>query len=383
MKKNTLGIDATNLRHGGGQTHLIEIINSIDPNLYGFNRVIIWGNNQLLTQIRDFCWLTKISTNFHSGGILKRVYWQLMHLSSQANSLGCNILFIPGGIFFGKFYPVVTINQNLLPFVWKEIFRYGFSIKFLKLFLIRFLQIYTFKKANGIIFLTNAAMSIVKNTTGEIKCKTKIIHHGFNNRFIKIPKEQFSIDKYSAANPYKIIYVSTIDEYKHQNHVVEAISFLRNKTKWPITLDLFGTSGNPKIQKKLLKAILLHDPKWTWVRLNGSLAYQEIHKVYEKADLGVWASSCEAFGIILLEKMASGLPIVSTQNDIFKEILGDSALYFDPEITITISNAIQMYIENPPLRSLKSEESFLKSGSFTWEKCAHETFKFLSECINE
>ena len=64
--------------------------------------------------------------------------------------------------------------------------------------------------------------------TGNLKGHVNKIPHGLNNRFNKIPKKQYEISTYSINNPYRIIYVSNIELYKHQWNVVKAIANLRN-----------------------------------------------------------------------------------------------------------------------------------------------------------
>ena len=111
----------------------------------------------------------------------------------------------------------------MLPFEWAEAKRYGVSFTTLRIIVLRWLQSKSFRRANGVIFLTNYAQNIVTKVTGELSGKKSIIPHGLNNRFLIKPKEQFEIIKYSNKNPYKLLYVSIIDKYKHQTNVVEAV----------------------------------------------------------------------------------------------------------------------------------------------------------------
>ena len=71
----------------------------------------------------------------------------------EFKKFGCDIVFAPGGTALSGFHPIVTMCRNMLPFESREIFRYGFSLKVLKLFTLRFAQIRSFKSAQGIIFI--------------------------------------------------------------------------------------------------------------------------------------------------------------------------------------------------------------------------------------
>jgi len=125
-ERYVLGIDATNIRLGGGITHLIELLGSFDPGRSAFKKIIVWGNSSTLSQMPESSWLQKINPTIINKNIFFRSFWQFFILRRQAKVNKCNILLIPGGIFWGGFSPVVLMSQNLLPFEAREIKRYGF-----------------------------------------------------------------------------------------------------------------------------------------------------------------------------------------------------------------------------------------------------------------
>ena len=55
-----LGIDAFNIKDGGGVTHIVEMLRVAQPKEFGFTKVIIWGDKKLLSQIDERNWLKKI-----------------------------------------------------------------------------------------------------------------------------------------------------------------------------------------------------------------------------------------------------------------------------------------------------------------------------------
>ncbi|MBP9888675.1 MAG: glycosyltransferase family 1 protein, partial [Leptospiraceae bacterium] len=115
-----LGIDASNIRGGGGVTHLVELLKAANPIQYGFEKVYIWGGKYTLDCIDDRNWLQKREENFLNKSLPYRVFWQKFILSKRAVELSCDILFIPGSSYSGNFRPYATLSQNLLPFEWKE-----------------------------------------------------------------------------------------------------------------------------------------------------------------------------------------------------------------------------------------------------------------------
>jgi glycosyltransferase involved in cell wall biosynthesis len=212
--------------------------------------------------------------------------------------------------------------------------------------------------------------------TGKLRGKTSIVPHGLNPRFNQMPKLQQPISDYSETHPYRIIYVSTIDQYKHQWNVVEAVAALR-KEGFPIVLDLVGPAYPPALDK-LNKSINLLDPERTWVKVGGAVPFEVLHDQYTKADLGIFASSCENMPNILLETMASGLPIACSNRGPMPEILGDAGIYFDPEKPSEIICALRKMIESPKLRAEFANLSHSYSVEYSWQRCADSTFEFLA-----
>ena len=377
MNKNNyiLGIDASNIRGGGGITHLIELLKIDNIDIYGFKKVILWGGEKTLSLVEDRKWLIKINHNFLNKSLPFRLIWQLFLLSKNVRKYNCDILFIPGGTYWGIFRPFVTLSQNLLPFEFDELKRYGFSWMCLKMLLLRYSQSNTFKKASGVIFLTNYAETVVTKISGKLKNST-VISHGIPKRF----KQSNSLVK-NEIKEFKILYVSIIDVYKHQINVVKAINNLR-KSGYSVTIDLIGPAYKPELNR-LLKVISLIDPNNTFIRYIGHYPYNELHKTYITYDIFVYASTCENQPIILLEAMASGLPIACSNFGPMPEVLEDAGLYFNPEDVCSITIAIKDYLDNLQLRKINSIKSLNLSSNYSWENCSQKTFEYLNKIISD
>lgn len=374
-KKLIIGVDAANIRLGGGVTHLIELFAHVNLSKHQVAKVVIWGEEKILDQLPNFNWLVKIKPSILNKGFLYRIFWQAFVLSKAARSMRCDVLLVPGGTFVGNFNPVVLLSQSLLPFDWSEIRRYGLSLMAIKLILLRLLQSYSFKRANGLIFLTEYAENIVSREVNRICSLKAVIYHGLTERFKSEPKKQLSITNYDGSLPYRIIYVSTIDFYKHQWKVVEAIQFLRARG-YPVVLDLVG-SANSDAMKKLMSLLGRFDDHREWVICHGLAPYNDLHHLYQSADLAIIASSCEAFGIILLEAMSSGLPVACSNRSSLPEVANNAVMYFDPENSNDIARALMQLIDSPDLRLDYVRLSASRAKQFSWESCAFETFSFV------
>ena len=376
-----LGIDASNLRAGGGITHLVEFLKAADPLAEGFTEILVWGGRETLRRLDERLWLIKSEQNLLNKSLLFRIFWQVFLLSGLAKGSKCDVLFVPGGTFTGNFQPVVAMSRNMLPFESKELLRYGASPICFRLFLLRYLQSMTFRRVRGIIFLTSYAKQKVLGLLGPIKGVVNIIPHGLGTSSFLPPREQATIEKYSQERPFRLIYVSIVDVYKHQWKVAEAVFILR-KSGMPVMLDLIGPAYPPAL-KRLQQTLHHVDPKGEFIRYIGELPYNGLPTRYAEADLCLFASSCENMPNILLEGMASGLPIACSDRGPMPEVLGDTGVYFDPEDPLDIARAIKEMIDSPQLRASKSKGSFERARSYSWARCAKETFKFLASMAEQ
>lgn len=372
-----LGIDASNIRDGGGVTHLAELLRAADPPAHGFSQVTVWSRKATLDRIEDRPWLLKSHRPVFERHLLQRAFWQRFRLSRLARDAACALLFAPGGSYAGDFRPMVAMSQNLLPFEWRELRRYGWTWITLKMLLLRWTQSRTFRQADGVIYLTHhvqrEVMRVVKAAVG----RTAVIPHGIDGRFAVPPREQRALSRYAPDRPFRILYVSVIDVYKHQWHVAEAVARLRQSGA-PVALDLVGPA-NPRALKRLQRTLDRVDPGGRFVRYWGAVPHAELHARYAAADLCVFASSCETISNILLEGMASGLPIACSDRGPMPEVLGDAGIYFDPEDVGSIQGALQTLLASPGLRAEKASAAFDRAAGYSWERCADSTFRFLAE----
>lgn len=373
-----LAIDASNLLEGGGVTHIVELLRNADPVKYGFERVIIWSSESTLDRLENRSWLVRRKSSELDGGYIKRAYWQRYILPRVAASEGCDILFAPGGLLTSKYKPAVTMCRNMLPFDDKIIEKYGLTWRRLRLVLLRNLQSRSFRRADGVIFLTKYAHDKVLGMIGNVEGVIKIIPHGVGKEFLIKERVVRPISMATYDNPLRLVYVSHASPYKHQWRVISAVAGLRTKEGWPLQLDLIGPLSVSKSVKMIESAIKIHDPRREWVYLHGPLPRNDVQKYLRNADIGIYASSCENMPNILLEKMASGLPIACSNHGPMPEILRNAGVYFNPEDHSDIAQALKLLISAVDLRKKLSDEARALSFQYTWERCADETFEFLS-----
>jgi glycosyltransferase involved in cell wall biosynthesis len=368
-----IGVDASNVRAGGGLTHLTKMLEAARPEAHGVREVIVWSGRKTLDLLPRRRWLHAVHEPLLDRALAFRVFWQRRRLPSIA-ARACDVLFVPGGNAARQPIPVVTMSRNMLPFEVKELVRYGFSLTTLRLLLLRFGQARTFARADGVIFLTRYARDGVTRHV-QIDGQQAVIPHGVDDRFRSRPRPQEPIDRYSADRPFRLLYVSIVDLYKHQWHVAQAVSDLR-RAGVPLTIDFVG-SAYPAALRRFRATLDRLDPGGHFLRYRGAIPFRDLHECHRSADAFVFASSCENMPNALLEAMAAGLPIACAERGPMPEILGDGGMYFDPESPPAIADALDRLVRNADLRTRLAETAYASAAAYSWDRCAEETFKFV------
>ena len=376
-----IGIDASNIKSGGGLTHLGKLLNSFTPKALPVERIIIWTNKHTSLYIND----TEILEAHHlpilDQHLFKCLLWRQNELPTLLKANNCSVLFSPGGIIPFRndtAIPTVTMSQNLLPFDDLAIATYPLSQlhKKLNLTVIRCLQTASFRRASGILFLAEFARDTVLQRIGPLSGLMKVVPHGLEDSFYSSPDKTHPIYYYSLQNPFRFLYVSTINFYKHQWNVADAVGKLR-RSGYPVSISFVGPiyGGFDKLSKMITK----WDPDFSYMEYIGSVEHSQMPRVYQKADAFVFASSCEAFPQILIEAMSAGLPIACSNIGAAREILGDNAIYFDPKNPMAIFSALKILLDNHELRNSLAVANFEKARQYSWRKCADATFEFIHQ----
>jgi len=98
--------------------------------------------------------------------------------------------------------------------------------------------------------------------------------------------------------------------------------------------------------------------------------------LYNTADLFIWLSNYEGFGLPPLEAMACGTPILSTKKTSLVEVLGDYPIWINsPEDTNEISDKIYKILTDKKLQEKLTEKGLEQAGKFSWQKTAEKTLQ--------
>jgi len=370
-----VGIDASNLREGGGRTHLIELLRHGDGNAGGVVRVVVWASRETLDTLPDGAWLELRHEPMLDHGLFQRVAWQQTRLPALVRDV--DLLFAPGGITSPVARPRVVMSQNMLPFDDAQRRRNGIGARRLRLELLRRVQSRSFVSADGVIFLTAYAQREVCRALRRRPRHIAIIPHGVGERFRLDPRPQSPRAAFGTDRPFRLLYVSAVIAYKNQLNLLAAVATLRREL--PVELTLVGPSRGAGAGVRLQQAIDTMEHGGKYVRYLGEVRFDDVHRCYRECDVFVFASSCENMPNILIEAMSSGLPIACARRGPMPEILGDAGVYFDPEDRDDIAAAIRRLADDASLRFTLGVRAHERSRAYSWDRCARATFGFLEE----
>ncbi len=364
-----LAIDASNITLGGGLVHLSELLENADPIKFGITEVHVFSSKKTLICLPNRAWLVCHPENFCERGLILRSIWQFHLLPRKLKLLKLDMLLCPGGICLRHVTPTVAIIQNMQVFEVSERRREFPFAPWWRLRLLALLQSKTMQKCKGIIFLSNFSRNYIENNVKSVSDAqmSTVIYHGINQQRF------FSALNWDVKEPIRILYVSTVKMYKHQWRLVNVVERLA-KSGFEVELHLVG-SGDRRAKQKMYKAIA--NTQLSTVIYHSHLKKDAVSNLYSGSHIFAFPSSCETFGISLLEAMSHGLPVACSNRGPMSEVLGPNGLYFDPEDEQQMYDSLLLLIREQGMRLNLSRMAVAEAQKFSWKKCSDQTFEFL------
>ena len=109
------------------------------------------------------------------------------------------------------------------------------------------------------------------------------------------------------------------------------------------------------------------------VRCPGRINRRDLQVLYSYADLFVFPSLYEGFGMPVLEAMACGAPVIASSTSALPEVAGDAAVLVDPEDVEALSRAIVAVLDDREKRERMKVLGFARARKFTWRDAAAQT----------
>lgn len=197
--------------------------------------------------------------------------------------------------------------------------------------------------------------------------RIRIIHHGTR-----------PVPRLGQAVPREpmILSVGAIQRRKNIVRLVEA--FEQVGPQWKLLLaGSFGFDSEAASQR-IERSTRRQD-----IQVLGYVSDSELEELFQRASILAFPSLDEGFGMPVLDAMARGVPVLTSNVSAMPEVAGDAALLVDPTDVISIAGGLRRLTENPGLRDSFSRAGVARAKEFTWEKSVEATWKVYQELMRE
>ncbi|MBC7315226.1 MAG: glycosyltransferase family 4 protein [Chloroflexi bacterium] len=157
--------------------------------------------------------------------------------------------------------------------------------------------------------------------------------------------------------------MGTLQPRKNFVRLIRAYHLLRERHSIPHRLVIAGAKGwlFEEIEETIRD---LHLEEW--VKVTGFIPDEDLPALYQGADLFAFPSLYEGFGIPVLEALACGTPVVTSNTSSMPEAAGDAALLVDPRDVEAIAEALWRLLEDASLRNALRARGFEQVRRFSW-----------------
>jgi glycosyltransferase involved in cell wall biosynthesis len=229
------------------------------------------------------------------------------------------------------------------------------------------------KRADVIIADSRNTKKDIVRFTGTDADKIKVVHLGVNGNF-KVIKEKKLLDKvrseYQLSDRF-ILFTGGITPRKNLLKLIQAFNEISDEI--PHELVLTGSRGwNNKKELELIE-------QNNKIKRLGFLPDEDMPVLYNLADAFVYPSLYEGFGLPILESMACGCPVISSDSSSLPEVVGDAGLMVDPYDVDALAKAIVEVLTNDRCREELVQKGLDRVKQFTWENSIKNTLNALTE----
>lgn len=169
-----------------------------------------------------------------------------------------------------------------------------------------------------------------------------------------------------------ILFLGNTDPKKNVENALRAFASYVHGTSqvWPLVI----TDYTAERLEAMLQAIGLPELR-QHVLLPGYIPQQQLAVVYALAQFFLYPSLRESFGLPILEAMACGTPVITSNTSSMPEVAGDAALLIDPTKPEELANAMFALQSDPDLRQHYAMRGLARAGQFTWRTMAEKVLR--------
>lgn len=226
-------------------------------------------------------------------------------------------------------------------------------------------------RANEIICPSHSTQQDVNQLYKKAESQITVIPHGCNSKFNPNPSESDQqIAKQYHLPPRFALFLGTLEPRKNLHCLIQGLREYRSHTGDNLPLVIVGHQGwkSKDFQK------LITEPEYqSWVHYLNYLPDSDRPGLMRLAEVFLWPSIYEGFGLPVLEAMACGLPVITSHTSSIPEIAGPAAIYIDPYNSRDLARALEELFSSSNLLTKLSRAGLIRSKNYSWEQTAKQT----------
>ncbi len=225
------------------------------------------------------------------------------------------------------------------------------------------------KRADRIIAVSEYTKSEIERHFPFAEGKVSVVYSGLDPAFRNGTSALEGRPPAASGRPY-ILFVGSIEPRKNLPRLIRAFEHAMADTGLPHELVLCGPWG---WRYRPVEEALERSPMRQRIRQIGYVASADLPSLYAGADLLAYPSLIEGFGFPVLEAMASGTPVLTSDCSALPEVAGGAAVTVPPTDEGAIAKGIIRILSDRSLAETLAERGRVRSAEFTWERTAAET----------
>jgi glycosyltransferase involved in cell wall biosynthesis len=233
------------------------------------------------------------------------------------------------------------------------------------------------RRAARVIAVSEWTRRDVVNLLGVDPARVDVIPHGVHPRFRRLPEESVvAFRRTNGIGERSIFFLGSLEPRKNLPALIEAFSLLRARDCGPIDGTrhaelIVGGSPGWKYQAifERIEALGLKEH----VRFIGQVSQDQLPLWYNACSVFAYPSLYEGFGLPVLEAMACGAPVVTSNVTSLPEVVGDAGLMVAPADVRGLADALARVLDDAGLREELRRKSLQRAATFTWSRAAAQT----------
>lgn len=223
-------------------------------------------------------------------------------------------------------------------------------------------------RARRIVAVSESTKRDLVQSYGTPPDKVDVVYNGVDRTFRPLPADQVAAFRREAGLPERfILFVGTLEPRKNVVGLVEAYAQLP-KERPPLML----VGGKGWLYDEVFARVETLGLS-SEVRFVGFVPTEALPLWYNAADLFVYPSVYEGFGLPPLEAMACGTPVITSTASSLPEVVGDAGWLLDPADPDALAAAMEQVLESKEQRVQMRAEGLTQAAKFSWEKTALHT----------